>query len=105
MAKDSTRSRSGPSSKLLAARPPNVEHVPWVEYEQLPGEILRAGCTLGINAWVHYGVKMGDGAQLAADAFLMKGTQVPSDTRWGNNPARIVARMRRVSSNANEIPQ
>jgi glycosyltransferase involved in cell wall biosynthesis len=39
---------SGQLERLLAARPPNVEHVPWVEYEQLPGEILRAGCTLGI---------------------------------------------------------
>jgi glycosyltransferase involved in cell wall biosynthesis len=39
---------SGQLEDLLATRPPNVEHVPWVEYERLPGEIQRAGCTLGI---------------------------------------------------------
>lgn len=39
---------SGQLEGLLAARPPNVEHVPWVEYERLPGEIRRAGCSLGI---------------------------------------------------------
>src|SRR4029453_14248254 len=26
----------------------NVEHVPWVEYEQLPDELRRASCALGI---------------------------------------------------------
>jgi glycosyltransferase involved in cell wall biosynthesis len=39
---------SGQLEGLLAARPPNVEHVPWLEYERLPGEIQRAGCSLGI---------------------------------------------------------
>jgi glycosyltransferase involved in cell wall biosynthesis len=39
---------SGQLERLLAARPPNVEHVPWIEYELLPGEIQRAGCALGI---------------------------------------------------------
>jgi glycosyltransferase involved in cell wall biosynthesis len=39
---------SGQLDRLLSRRPPNVEHVPWVEYEQLPGEIARAGCVLGI---------------------------------------------------------
>jgi glycosyltransferase involved in cell wall biosynthesis len=39
---------SGQLEGLLAARPSNVEHVPWIEYERLPGEIQRAGCTLGI---------------------------------------------------------
>lgn len=39
---------SGQLAPLLSRRPPNVEHVPWVEYEQLPGEIHRAGCALGI---------------------------------------------------------
>ena len=48
---------------------------------------IGAGCTLGVNSWVHYGVKMRDGASLAADAFLMKGEEVPPHTRWGGNPA------------------
>jgi glycosyltransferase involved in cell wall biosynthesis len=39
---------SGQLDAQLTARPDNVEHVPWVDYEQLPGEIRRAGCALGI---------------------------------------------------------
>jgi glycosyltransferase involved in cell wall biosynthesis len=39
---------SGQLEGLLPSRPPNVEHVPWIEYEQLPAEIQRAGCSLGI---------------------------------------------------------
>jgi non-ribosomal peptide synthetase-like protein len=51
---------------------------------------IGAGCTLGVNSLVHYGVKMGDGAQLAAAAFLMKGEEVPPQTRWAGNPASQV---------------
>jgi non-ribosomal peptide synthetase-like protein len=51
---------------------------------------IGAGCTLGVNSLVHYGVTMGDGAQLASDAFLMKGEEVPPHTRWGDNPASQV---------------
>ena len=39
---------SGQLDALLLDRPPNVEWVEWVEYEQLPGEIQRAGCALGV---------------------------------------------------------
>ena len=39
---------SGQLDALLAGRPSNVEHVPWVEYEDLPREIRAAGCALGI---------------------------------------------------------
>ena len=39
---------SGQLDRLLDQRPDNVEHVPWVEYEQLPGELHRASCALGI---------------------------------------------------------
>jgi non-ribosomal peptide synthetase-like protein len=49
---------------------------------------LGAGCTLGVSAFVHYGVTMGDGSVLAADSFLMKGEEVPAHARWGGNPAR-----------------
>ena len=38
----------GQLEPLLHNRPPNVEHVPWVDYEGLPGELHRAGCALGI---------------------------------------------------------
>jgi glycosyltransferase involved in cell wall biosynthesis len=39
---------SGQLEPLLASRPPNVEWIPWVEYEHLPDELHRAGCALGI---------------------------------------------------------
>jgi glycosyltransferase involved in cell wall biosynthesis len=39
---------SGQLDALLTGRPPNVEWVEWVEYEQLPAEYQRAGCALGV---------------------------------------------------------
>ena len=39
---------SGQLEASLAARPPNVEWSPWVEYERLPAELHAAGCALGI---------------------------------------------------------
>jgi glycosyltransferase involved in cell wall biosynthesis len=39
---------SGQLDHLLEARPTNVTWVPWVEYEDLPGEIQQAGCSLGV---------------------------------------------------------
>jgi len=39
---------SGQLDELLGGRSANVEHLPWVEYEQLPAEIRSAGCALGI---------------------------------------------------------
>jgi len=52
--------------------------------------VLGAGCTIGVGAFVHYGVTMRDGSLLAADSFLMKGEDVPPRARWGGNPAREV---------------
>jgi non-ribosomal peptide synthetase-like protein len=49
---------------------------------------LGAACTIGVGAFVHYGVNMGDGSVLAPDAFLMKGENVPPRAQWGGNPAR-----------------
>ncbi|MFE1172992.1 Pls/PosA family non-ribosomal peptide synthetase [Streptomyces sp. NPDC058773] len=51
---------------------------------------LAAGCTLGVGAFVHYGVALGDGALLAPDSFLMKGEVVPAHAQWGGNPARQI---------------
>jgi len=48
---------------------------------------VGAGCTVGVGAFVHYDVTMGDGAELAADSFLMKGETVPPHARWAGNPA------------------
>jgi glycosyltransferase involved in cell wall biosynthesis len=39
---------SGQLDNLLESRPANVEHVPWLDYELLPGAIRSAGCVLGI---------------------------------------------------------
>ncbi|MEN3264154.1 Pls/PosA family non-ribosomal peptide synthetase [Pseudonocardia sp.] len=48
---------------------------------------IGAGCTLGVGAWVHYGVTMGDGGVLTTDSFLMKGEEMPPNALWGGNPA------------------
>jgi glycosyltransferase involved in cell wall biosynthesis len=39
---------TGQLTDLLAAKPPNVEHVAWADYEDLPGLYADAGCALGI---------------------------------------------------------
>ncbi len=39
---------TGQVSHVLDARPANVEHVPWVEYERVADEYARAGCSVGI---------------------------------------------------------
>ncbi len=48
---------------------------------------VGAGVTLGVNSFVHYGVRIGDRAVLDADSFLMKGEAPAADTRWRGNPA------------------
>ncbi len=52
---------------------------------------LGSGCTVGVGAWVHYGVTMGDGAVIAPDSFVMKGEEVAAGTVWSGNPAAQVA--------------
>jgi glycosyltransferase involved in cell wall biosynthesis len=39
----------GQLAGLLEGRPPNVEHVPWLPYEDLPEAYRAAGCGLGIS--------------------------------------------------------
>ncbi|MER0485012.1 Pls/PosA family non-ribosomal peptide synthetase [Streptomyces sp. Edi2] len=53
---------------------------------------IGSGCTVGVGAFVHYGVAIGDGAVLAPDSFLMKGEVVPQHAWWGGNPARQIRR-------------
>lgn len=48
---------------------------------------LGDGVTLDVNAFVHYGVVIGDGARIGPDSFLMKGEEVPDHARWAGNPA------------------
>ena len=51
---------------------------------------VGSGCTIGCNAFVHYGVTIGDQTVLEADSFLMKGEAPESGTTWRGNPARAV---------------
>ncbi|HEX6700691.1 MAG TPA: glycosyltransferase [Gaiellaceae bacterium] len=41
---------SGQLEPLLEERPPNVDWVRWLDYAQLPGELHRCGCALGVFA-------------------------------------------------------
>jgi non-ribosomal peptide synthetase-like protein len=52
---------------------------------------IEARSTLGVGAFVHYGVHLGAGSTLGADCFLMKGEDVPAGSTWSGNPARPVA--------------
>ena len=49
-------------------------------------------CTLGVGAFALYGVTLGAGSRLDADAFLLKGEDVPPGAQWRGNPAAEVAR-------------
>lgn len=50
--------------------------------------VLGPETTLGVGAFVHYGVGIGARVLLETDSFLMKGETVPDDGRWAGNPAR-----------------
>lgn len=52
--------------------------------------VLGNRCTVGVEAFVHYGVTMHDGASLEADGFLMKGEDIPEGITYSGNPAREV---------------
>ncbi len=52
--------------------------------------VLGDRCTVGVEAFVHYGVTMGDGSTVEADAFLMKGEDVPYNATYVGNPAREI---------------
>jgi non-ribosomal peptide synthetase-like protein len=48
------------------------------------------GCTIGCNAFVHYGVEMEDNVVLDPDSFLMKGERLAANSTWRGNPAREI---------------
>jgi non-ribosomal peptide synthetase-like protein len=50
--------------------------------------VVESGVTLGVGAFVHYGVVIREGASLDADSFLMKGEEVGSRRHWRGNPAQ-----------------
>ncbi|WP_433288986.1 Pls/PosA family non-ribosomal peptide synthetase [Pseudonocardia sp. CA-142604] len=49
--------------------------------------VIGARCTLGVQAFVHYGVTTGPDSVIDADSFLMKGEEVAAGARWRGNPA------------------
>ena len=49
--------------------------------------VIGHGASIGGNAFVNYGVEIGEGAVLMADSFLMKGATMPAGSLWGGNPA------------------
>ncbi|SFT64609.1 Pls/PosA family non-ribosomal peptide synthetase [Arthrobacter sp. ov118] len=51
---------------------------------------LGSNCSVGVDAWINYGVTMHDGSVLGADALLMKGEDVPENATYTGNPAREV---------------
>ena len=48
---------------------------------------IGSGVTLGVGAFIHYGVTIGDAVEIAPDSFVMKGEEIPAGARWGGNPA------------------
>ncbi|MBA2357599.1 MAG: glycosyltransferase [Actinobacteria bacterium] len=71
---------SGQLDRLLEGAPPNVEWIRWVEYAELPSELGRAGCALGI-----FGTSAKAGRVIPNKAFQALACGVPLLT--GDTPA------------------
>ncbi len=50
--------------------------------------VIGAGTTLGVGAFVHYGVALADFTVIDADSFVMKGERTVRYSRWSGNPAQ-----------------
>jgi non-ribosomal peptide synthetase-like protein len=61
---------------------------------KMDGTTVRDGVTVGVGAFIHYGITLEDGAEVEADSFLMKGTEVPPGGRYGGNPARQLSALK-----------
>jgi non-ribosomal peptide synthetase-like protein len=77
----------------------NLNHASFIQSHSLEEGVFKsdvvrigAGCSLGVGAFVHYGVVMHEKTSLDADSFLMKGEITPPHSRWRGNPARLVSR-------------
>jgi non-ribosomal peptide synthetase-like protein len=76
----------------------NLNHASFIQSHSLEEGVFKsdfvrigADCSLGVGAYVHYGVVMHEGTRLDADSFLMKGEITPPRSRWRGNPARLVS--------------
>jgi non-ribosomal peptide synthetase-like protein len=65
---------------------------------KLADTAIGSGCTLGVRAFVHYGVHLGDGTVVEPDSFVMKGEDVPAAARFGGNPAQLLPALASESS-------
>ena len=54
------------------------------------------GCSVGVDAFVHYGVTMGDRVVLDPDSFLMKGETLEAEPIGAATPPRRCATPRRL---------
>ncbi|MFF5793627.1 Pls/PosA family non-ribosomal peptide synthetase, partial [Paeniglutamicibacter sp. NPDC012692] len=52
--------------------------------------VIGDDVTLGVAAFIHYGVSIEDGVIVTADSFVMKGTALTRGTLWGGNPAEEI---------------
>ena len=62
------------------------------------------GCTLGPNAFIHYGVNIEDNALIETNSFLMKGEAPAANSTWQGNPARSVRKTAPVAG-ASKVSQ
>lgn len=51
---------------------------------------VESGCTVGINALVHYGTTLEEGCVIESDSFFMKGETAKAQTTWQGNPAKQI---------------
>jgi non-ribosomal peptide synthetase-like protein len=53
--------------------------------------VVGNGCTVSVEAFVHYGARIGDNVVIDPDTFVMKGETADANTIWRGNPGRVVA--------------
>lgn len=49
--------------------------------------VIGPDCSIGPQAYIHYGTQLGANTIISSDAFIMKGTQTAPFSNWSGNPA------------------